>query len=195
MDGGDLASHRFLADELAEAQARRRRAVRGRASRTRGGSVPTGCGSSTRSTAPTSSASRAARLGGARRAVGRGPLRGRRGQPSRRSTSRSAPIPRRSYRHPAAHGRGSSRRATATRTPPSSSPTRSTPTPCGSARRAPRRWPSSPARPTSTCTTAACTSGTPPRRPRWRSPPACTSAGSTAHRWCSTTATRGCRTC
>ena len=44
-----------------------------------------------------------------------------------------------------------------------SSPTRSTPRPCASARPAPRRWRSSSARPTSTSTTAACTSGTRPR--------------------------------
>ena len=63
-----------------------------------------------------------------------------------------------------------------------SSPTPSTPSRCASARPAPRRCRSSTARPTSTSTTAACTSGTPRRRPRSPWPPGCTSAASTVRR-------------
>ena len=55
-----------------------------------------------------------------------------------------------------------------------SSPTRSAPSRFVSGPPAPRRWRSCSARPTSTCTTAACTSGTRRRLRRWRSPPDCT---------------------
>ena len=59
---------------------------------------------------------------------------------------------------------------------------------CRWARPAPRPWPSCWARPTSTPTPAASTSGTTPRRPRWPRPPGCTSAASTAARSATTSA-------
>ncbi len=148
---------------------------------------PTGCGSSTRSTAPTSSASTAATTGPCTSPCG--------------SAARSPPAP---CRLPAlelvfatdpapvlpAVDRERPRLVTsrnrATRTRRWSSPTRSAPTPCASVRPGPRRWRSSSARPTSTSTTAGCTSGTRPPRRRWRWPPGCTSAASTGRRWSTT---------
>ena len=111
-----------------------------------------------------------ARLGGARRAVGSRPLRRRRGRaPGGRPRARHRSGAR-AARRSSAIDRASSPPATGPRTPPCSSPTHSAATPCGSVRPGPRRWPSCSARPTSTCTTAGCTSGTrPPRRPS-RSP-------------------------
>ena len=66
-DAGDREAHELLMEPLRRAPPRRRRALRGGQGRPGPPRVPAACGSSTRSTAPASSARAARRLGGARR--------------------------------------------------------------------------------------------------------------------------------
>ena len=170
-DAGDAARQQFLAEELGLASPRRRRAVGGGA----GGPAPVhvrpGVDRRSARRHPRVRRARPPRLGGARRAVGPTAPSAVRGQPAgRRPDVRHRPRAGRAADRRAT-GRASSRRARAPRTPRCSSPRRSAATPCGSARPAPRRCRSCSARPTSTSTTAACTSGTRPHRPRSRSPP------------------------
>ena len=184
---GDAESDAFLLAELAARAARRRGAVRG-------GPDPAARLAAERVwiVDPLDGTREFGEAGRADWAVHvalweRGELVGRRRRAARARRGRSPPTTRRSVPPAAA---GALRIAVSRTRPPASSHAvaeraRRRAGADGLGRRT-RSRPCCAARSTPTCTPAASTSGTPPRRSRSRAPPGCTPAGSTARRWSTT---------